>query len=51
MKLYAFPLFAAVGLSAFCAYPQQKAVTIGVVNNPDMIELKKVSAVGFQVMA
>jgi sorbitol/mannitol transport system substrate-binding protein len=43
MKRYAFPLFAAVSLSVVCAQAQQKAVTIGVVNNPDMIELKKLS--------
>jgi sorbitol/mannitol transport system substrate-binding protein len=43
MKRYAFPLLAAVCLSAVSAQAQQKAVTIGVVNNPDMIELKKLS--------
>lgn len=43
MKRYAFPLLAAVCLSALSAQAQQKAVTIGVVNNPDMIELKKMS--------
>src|SRR6266404_8418143 len=43
MKRYAFPLFAAASLSVVSAQAQQKAVTIGVVNNPDMIELKKLS--------
>jgi sorbitol/mannitol transport system substrate-binding protein len=43
MKRYAFPLFAAVSLAVVSAQPQQKAVTIGVVNNSDMIELKKLS--------
>jgi hypothetical protein len=51
VKRYAFPLFAAVSLSVASAQAQQKAVTIGVVNNPDMIELKKLSAIGFQVIA
>lgn len=43
MKLDPFPLFAAVCLSAVTGLAQQKSVTIGVVNNPDMIELKKLS--------
>jgi polyol transport system substrate-binding protein len=44
MKRFALPLLAAVCLSALSAHAQQKTVTIGVVNNPDMIELKKLSA-------
>src|SRR6478752_4058351 len=42
MKLFAFPLFAILFSSA-CAIAQQKTVTIATVNNPDMIELKKLS--------
>ncbi|HZC34268.1 MAG TPA: sugar ABC transporter substrate-binding protein [Chthoniobacterales bacterium] len=44
MKLPLCSLFAAVCLSAVSALAQQKSVTIGVVNNPDMIELKKLAA-------
>src|SRR5258707_11850849 len=43
MKRFALPLLATVCLSALSAYAQQKTVTIGVVNNPDMITLKKLS--------
>src|ERR1700757_5330742 len=43
MKRFASPLLAAVLLSALSAFAQQKTVTIAVVNNPDMIELKKLS--------
>lgn len=43
MKRFALPLLAAVCLSALSAHAQQKTVTIGVVNNPDMITLKKLS--------
>ena len=42
MKRFARPLLAAVCLSALSAYAQ-KTVTIITVNNPDMIELKKLS--------
>ena len=42
MKLLAFP-FLTLLLTAASALAQQKTVTIGVVNNPDMIELKKLS--------
>src|SRR6201993_3532862 len=42
MKRFA-PLVVAVCLSAISAYAQQKTVTICAVNNPDMIELKKLS--------
>ena len=51
MKRYASPLLAPVCPSTVSAHAQQKAVTIGVVYQPDMIELKKVSAMGFQVIA
>jgi sorbitol/mannitol transport system substrate-binding protein len=44
MKRLAFPLVAAVCLSAISAYAQQKTVTICAVNNGPMIELKKLSA-------
>src|SRR5258708_35297174 len=43
MKRFALPLLATVCLSALSAHAQQKTVTIGVVNNPDMITLKKLS--------
>jgi sorbitol/mannitol transport system substrate-binding protein len=43
MKRLASPLLAAVLLSAASAFGQQKTVTIATVNNPDMIELKKLS--------
>jgi sorbitol/mannitol transport system substrate-binding protein len=43
MKRLALPLIAAACLSAFSAYAQQKTVTVITVNNPDMIELKKLS--------
>ena len=42
MKLLAFP-FLTLLLTAASALAQQKTVTIEVVNNPDMIELKKLS--------
>jgi hypothetical protein len=42
MKLLAFP-FLTLLLTAVSALAQQKTVTIAVVNNPDMIELKKLS--------
>jgi sorbitol/mannitol transport system substrate-binding protein len=38
------PLLLAILLSAITALAQQKSVTIAVVNNPDMIELKKLSS-------
>src|SRR5580693_6141581 len=44
MKRLAFPLVAAVCLSAISAYAQQKTVTICAVNNGPMIELKKLSS-------
>jgi sorbitol/mannitol transport system substrate-binding protein len=44
MKRLASPLLAAVLLSAASAFAQQKTVTIAVVNNPDQIELKKLSS-------
>ena len=37
------PLLIAILLSAITALAQQKTVTIATVNNPDMIELKKLS--------
>src|ERR1700720_2769079 len=37
------PLLVAILLSAITALAQQKTVTIATVNNPDMIELKKLS--------
>src|SRR5215469_2240225 len=43
MKRLALPLIAVACLSALSAYAQQKTVTIITVNNPDMIELKKLS--------
>src|ERR1700756_348670 len=43
MKRLALPLIAAACLSTFSAYAQQKTVTVITVNNPDMIELKKLS--------
>src|ERR1700751_145038 len=43
MKRLALPLLAAAGLSTLSAYAQQKTVTVITVNNPDMIELKKLS--------
>src|SRR6266403_5407295 len=42
MKHLAFPIFTLL-LTAVSALPQQKTVTIATVNNPDMIELKKLS--------
>jgi polyol transport system substrate-binding protein len=44
MKRLVPPLLAALLLSAASAFAQQKTVTIAVVNNPDQIELKKLSA-------
>jgi sorbitol/mannitol transport system substrate-binding protein len=44
MKTPVLPFVLAVCLSALPAYTQQKTVTIGTVNNPDMIELKKLSS-------
>src|SRR5260370_25407094 len=43
MKRFSLPLLATVCLATLSAYAQQKTVTIGVVNNPDMITLKKLS--------
>ncbi len=43
MNRFAPTLLVAVLLSAITALAQQKQVTIAVVNNPDMIELKKLS--------
>src|SRR5437016_14164140 len=42
MKHLAFPIFTLL-LTAVSALAQQKTVTIATVNNPDMIELKKLS--------
>jgi sorbitol/mannitol transport system substrate-binding protein len=42
MKRFAFPLLAVL-LTGASVLAQQKTVTIAVVNNPDMIELKKLS--------
>jgi len=44
MNRFAPPLLVAILLSAITALAQQKQVTIAVVNNPDMIELKKLSS-------
>lgn len=44
MKRFAPTLLVAVLLSAITALAEQKQVTIAVVNNPDMIELKKLSS-------
>jgi sorbitol/mannitol transport system substrate-binding protein len=44
MKRFAPTLLVAILLSAITALAQQKQVTIAVVNNPDMIELKKLSS-------
>ncbi len=43
MNRLAPPLLVAILLSAITALAQQKTVTIATVNNPDMIELKKLS--------
>src|SRR6516162_662772 len=43
MKRSLFPLLAGILLSAVSALAQPKTVTIAVVNNPDMLELKKLS--------
>lgn len=43
MNRLAPPLFLTILLSAITALAQQKTVTIATVNNPDMIELKKLS--------
>src|SRR6202047_3263308 len=43
MKRFTSPLLATILLSAMSAFAQQKTVTIATVNNPDMIELKKLS--------
>ena len=42
MKRLAFP-FLSLLLTAISALAEQKTVTIATVNNPDMIELKKLS--------
>ena len=42
MKRFAFPLFAVL-ITGVSVLAQQKTVTIATVNNPDMIELKKLS--------
>ena len=42
MKRFAFPLFALL-ITGVSVLAQQKTVTIATVNNPDMIELKKLS--------
>ena len=43
MLRLASPLFLTILLSAIAALAQQKTVTIATVNNPDMVELKKLS--------
>jgi sorbitol/mannitol transport system substrate-binding protein len=43
MNRLASPLFLTILLSAIAALAQQKTVTIATVNNPDMVELKKLS--------
>ena len=43
MNRLASPLFLTILLSAMAALAQQKTVTIATVNNPDMVELKKLS--------
>src|SRR6476469_9017688 len=43
MKRFAFPLFAVL-ITGVSVLAQQKTVTIATVNNPDMIELKKLSS-------
>jgi sorbitol/mannitol transport system substrate-binding protein len=43
MKRFVFPLFAVL-LTGVSVLAQQKVVTIATVNNPDMIELKKLSS-------
>ena len=44
MKRFVPPLLATILLSTVSALAQPKTVTIAVVNNPDMLELKKLSA-------
>jgi hypothetical protein len=61
MKRYAFPLSAPVCPPTVSAHAQQKAVTIGVVNNPDqwknlpsdydLADVFKSVRMGFQVIA